>query len=160
MKCFTFVQHSQQTVDMYSNWGRLITLPQTPTQIYGVLRQSQGYPKPVLQQSHSTPAGFAQQYPAIPQQHYSNPRQHYSNLTADHTASPQQSHGRPTATPAIAQQCQGNTAAIAQKSQKAIPAQHQANATAIPQQSHRNPTAILQQSHSRAMAIDCTMAIP
>ena len=25
----TFAQHSQQIVDMYINWGRLITLPQT-----------------------------------------------------------------------------------------------------------------------------------
>ena len=156
----TFVQHSQEIVDMYINWGRLITLPQTPTLIYGVLRQSQGYPKLVLQKSPTVlPQDLHNNTPAIPQQHNSNPRQHYSNLTADHTASPQQSHGRPTAIPAIPQQCQGNTTAIPKKSHNnptAIPSQYHSKPTAISQQSYnsyRNPTAIPQRYQNNHTAI-------
>ena len=148
----TFVQHSREIVDMYINSGRLITLPQTPAQIEGVLRQSQGYPKPVLEKSHSTPAGFAQQYPCNPtatsQQPQATLQQSHSRSHSKSTAIPRQTFSNSSNTIAMPGQYHSNTTEITSQSHS--------NTKPIPQQPHSNLTAVLQlvqESHSNTTAI-------
>ena len=147
-----FVQHSQQIVDMYINWGRLITLPQTPTQIYGVLRQCHGYPKPVLQQSHSTRRTCTR----VPLQSHSKITATPGNTTAISQQITQQVHSNPTADLQQFQQYHSNARAIPQQYHRnhiTIPQQYHSNPTAIPQQSHRHPTATPQEYQKNHTAI-------